>query len=351
MTSLVPSIRRVARLGANEGSRRMARFRYQLPPLNYLVAFEAAAKHANFTEAARNLNVTRTAISHQVKAIEEFVGKPLFHRLNRSVRLTPAGEKLYTVVSRSLEEILDTVNEIENDVPDNSVTVTMTTGFSTYWLLPRITGFREQHPEIELKLVVTDRYVNLEEENVDVAIRYYRDDLIDPNARPLLRQLVAPTHSPLYKTTIDETSSAEDLLDERLIFLEGRKFDARSKWRSWFRQQGVHVSKMPRGLSVDNYANLIRACEQGEGFALLGPPLVTDQLMAGTLLQPMHHDLISIGSFRLKFGSGRNTSAVVSRFADWIGDLAAQTEGRSVARRNGTSPDDAPPREGRVDQA
>lgn len=296
----------------------MARFRYQLPPLNYFVAFEAAAKHSNFTEAARSLNVTRTAISYQIKAIEAFVGKPLFHRLNRSVRLTTEGEKLFMVVSRSLEEILDTVQEIENGVRENSIAVTMTKGFANYWLLPRIGSFRDQHPSVEVKMVVADRYVNLDEENIDVAIRYYRDDMIDPNAGVLFRHRIAPTCSGSYQTSISESSTVEDLLNEKLIYLEGRKYDARSKWRSWFRQHGVHLSEMPSGISVDDYAALILACETGAGFALLGPPLVTEQLATGKLRQPTSFDLMPIGSFCIKTSSLRAPNKAILHFIDWI---------------------------------
>lgn len=296
----------------------MARFRYQLPPLNYFVAFEAAAKHSNFTEAARSLNVTRTAISYQVKAIEAFVGKPLFHRLNRSVRLTTEGEKLFLVVSRSLEEILDTVQEIENGVREDTVVVTMTKGFASYWLLPRIRLFREQHPHVEVKLVVADRYVNLDDENIDVAVRYYRDDMIDPNADVLFRHRIAPTCSGSYATSITDRSNVEDLLKEKLIYLEGRKYDARSKWRSWFRQQGVHLSEMPSGISVDDYAALILACEAGAGFALLGPPLVTEQLATGKLRQPTAFDLVPIGCFCLKTSSLRSPNKAALLFIEWI---------------------------------
>lgn len=302
----------------------MARFRYQLPSLNYFVAFEAAATHSNFTEAARSLNVTRTAISYQIKAIETFVGKPLFHRLNRSVRLTSEGERLFTVVSRSLEEILDTVHEIENGTRENSLVVTMTTGFATYWLLPRIHHFREQYPSIEVKMVIADRYVNLDEENVDIAIRYYRDDIIDPNANVLFRHSIAPTCNGTYKMGLKHDLTAEDLLNEKLIYLEGRKYDARSKWRSWFRHQGIHVSEMPPGISVDDYANLILACEAGAGFALLGPPLVTEQLATGKLWQPASFSLMSIGSFCLKTASQRPPSKAILCFGEWIERYAAE---------------------------
>ncbi|MER8417519.1 LysR substrate-binding domain-containing protein [Mesorhizobium sp. M1329] len=312
----------------------MAKFRYQLPPLNYLVAFEAAAKHSNFTEAAQALNVSRAAISYQVKAIESFVGKPLFHRLNRSVRLTPEGEKMFTVVSRSLEEILDVVLAIENDPQENTVTVTTTTGFSTYWLLPRVGSFRAAFPDIEINLIVADRYIDIDEENVDVAIRYFRDDLIDPSARFLLKQQVAPTCSSTYRTSLKSNSGAEELLSERLIYLEGRKYDARSKWRSWFRQNGIHVSKLPAGITVDNYANLIQACEAGEGFALLGPPLITEQVRTGTLVQPLKFGLMSIGSFYLKLRNMRTPNSAVGRFCDWIiqESLSAEEQAGSLIR-------------------
>jgi LysR family transcriptional regulator, glycine cleavage system transcriptional activator len=296
----------------------MAKFRYQLPSLNYLVAFEAAAKHLNFTEAARSLNVSRTAISYQIKAIEDFIGKSLFQRLNRSVKLTEEGEKLYTVVARNLEELLDVVTAIGNEESEDTITVTTTTGFSTYWLLPRIGAFRAEYPEIDIKLVVSDRYIDLEEDDVDVAIRYFRDDLIDPSARLLLKQKIAPTCSGAYSTALGKQSSAEELLKERLIYLEGRKYDSRSKWRSWFRSQNVHVSDMPVGITVNDYANLIQACEAGEGFALLGPPLITKQLRNGLLVQPLNFDLQDIGIFSLKLAQVSPTKKAVARFCDWI---------------------------------
>ena len=174
----------------------MQSLRSKLPPPNALVAFEAAARHLSFTSAAGELNVTRVAVSNQVKQLEEFLGVELFVRLHRTLRLTTAGDILGRRLSTSLGEIAATVEAISQDQGNLRLTITTSTGFVTYWLLPRISDFRSRHPDVDLRFLVSDSYINLESEGVDVAIRYGSGSWRGLRVERLLTEVVFVVCSP-----------------------------------------------------------------------------------------------------------------------------------------------------------
>lgn len=296
----------------------MSKFRNGLRFLGYLVSFESAARLGSFTLAAQTLGISRTAISYQIKEMERELETPLFYRLNRSVKLTPEGEKLYVAATNSMEDLLDVALSIRNFKSTSRVIVTTTTGFANFWILPRIASFREAYPDIELKLVVSDDYINLEEEAIDVAVRYFPSDQSDPGLEFLLNHSIAPTCGAALNTPLNQESFARDLLGERLIYLEGKRYDQRSKWKTWFKTQGVHLSKLPNGILVNDYVNLIRMCEAGEGWALLGSPLIDPQLASGVLRQPLEIPQMMIGTFSIKRNQARKNVRHVEVFCEWL---------------------------------
>lgn len=296
----------------------MSKFRNGLRFLGYLVSFESAARLGSFTLAAQALGISRTAISYQIKEMERELETPLFYRLNRSVKLTPEGEKLYVAATNSMQDLLDVALSIRNSKSPSRVIVTTTTGFANFWILPRIASFRETYPDIELKLVVSDDYINLEEEAIDVAVRYFSSEQSDPGSQFLLNHSIAPTCGAKLNTPLNQESSARDLLGERLIYLEGARYDQRSKWKTWFKTQGVHLSKLPNGISVNDYVNLIRICEAGEGWALLGSPLIDPQLASGVLRQPLQIPQMMIGTFSIKRNQARQNVRPVEVFCEWL---------------------------------
>ncbi|MCL4675738.1 MAG: LysR family transcriptional regulator, partial [Pararhodobacter sp.] len=216
----------------------MQSLRANIPPPNWLVTFEAAARCLSFTVAATELNVTRVAVSQQIKALETYLGTPLFQRLHRAIRLTPAGEQYHRAVSSGLQTILAATREARKTHVGNSVTVTTSTGFSMFWLLPRIGDFRRLHPEIELQFLVADNYLNLSTGTVDVAVRYGEGPWPNVTARFLLQEYIYPVCSRAYLQGRKAPQTPADLLGERLLHLQG-PYDPETRWRNWFAEHGV----------------------------------------------------------------------------------------------------------------
>ena len=144
----------------------------ELPPVKSLVAFEAAARNASFSEAAKELNVTRVAISRQIKLLEYTLGIPLFIRGRNSVTLTRQGRRLGSVVSRSFESIVAAIELLKNTSNKNLITIATTSGVSTYWLMPTIGSYREIDPSADFRMLVSHELINLVQSGVDISIRY-----------------------------------------------------------------------------------------------------------------------------------------------------------------------------------
>lgn len=297
----------------------MAKLRYKLPPPNHLVTFEAAGRYLNFTKAAEELNVSRVSVSQQVKALETRLSVPLFFRLHRSLRLTKAGHQYHAVVSRALAEILDATYDLEEQRSDNSLTVTTTTGFSTYWLMPRIGRFRKLHPNIDLRFLISDLYVNFDQEDIDLAIRYGDGQWDGLNCTFLLHEEIMPACSAGFFKGRRKPRHAKDLLNETLIHLEG-PYDQQTRWTHWFEAQNLDVAQLSPGLSVNTYTNLVQATLAGQGIALIGPPLIEQYLDDGNLICPLECAPITRRSFYLASPRVRRQSVAADNFAEWLAE-------------------------------
>ena len=144
----------------------------RLPSLNALRAFEAAARHLSFSRAADELNVTKAAVSHQVKALEEALGLPLFRRLNRALLLTDAGQTLFPSITEALGLMQSAVDRLHKRDRTGELTVTTLDSFAAIWLVPRLSRFRQAHPEIDVRIATSDESIDFAQSDVDLAIRY-----------------------------------------------------------------------------------------------------------------------------------------------------------------------------------
>ncbi|MCP8894720.1 LysR family transcriptional regulator [Shinella daejeonensis] len=293
----------------------MQKLRYRLPPPNLLITFEAAGRHLSFTKAATELNVSRVAVSQQIQALEKFLGIPLFQRLQRSVRLTRVGERYHLAISDALERALRATVEISKRSESNIVNVGTTPGFMHYWLSPRLGEFRTIHPDIELRFIVSDGNLGFEE-NIDVAIRYGTPPFEGAESTFLARQEISPTCASTFLPP-GVTLSPSDLLRQPLLHLEG-PFDEKTRWSIWFRAQGLDIAKARPGITLNSYTNLVQAALDGQGFALIGPPLIGRFLSNGTLIQPVHAAPVVRHAFHLLSPRTSIPSAAVGSFAEWV---------------------------------
>lgn len=304
----------------------MASLRTRLPPANSLVAFEAAARHLNFTRAAQELNVTQAAVSRQIKVLEEHLGTTVFERLPRGLRLTPQGSRLHQAVTMGLQHIAGTVADISRTRRPGGLTVSTSVTFANYWLMSRVTKFRAAHPDIDLRLVASAPVHDLTVAGIDVAIRYGSGKWTGVDATHLLDNEVFPVCAPGYMEGRPPLKEPADLLGETLLHLvePDRNWVT---WDAWLRALGVAGKPVKRGLEFDSYLILTQAVLDGQGIALGGGRLAEDFLARGALIRPIDAAMRSERAFYLLTPKDTPLSPQARLFTYWILSEAKEMAG------------------------
>lgn len=307
----------------------MVKFKHNLPNLNSVLAFEASGRHKNFTEAASELNVTRVAVSQQVRSLEERLGIKLFERGGRRLRLTDAGREYHRSVSASFENLLVATQSVSQRRNDLSVSIAASSAFSTYWLMNKIGRFQESHPSYDVHLVVSEsswRESNVEEllaDEVDMFVRYgelmesKRDEVV------LFEDAILPVCSPGYLETVDRPATPQDLGNHRLLHLEGPYAEVH-KWPNWFADQGIDPDTMNDGgrTTLNTYTAIVQSAMDGHGIALLSVPLLEAQIAVGQLTLALEEPVTRWQSFYLSTSKGRLSTPAVSKLRAMLLDQA-----------------------------
>lgn len=306
----------------------MVNLRKTLTKLPHLITFEASCRNSNFTRAAEELGVTRVSVSRQIAELEQELGTTLFIRDHRKVSLTQAGRLLEAEVAPALHQIADAIQSVSQKSGDTPLTVTTTTAFATYWLMPRMVDFSNQFPEVELNLVVTDRKLDLAAENIDIAIRYSKDTPPGEKVTPLLRERIFPVLSPKYSPNT-ALSDAADLTRENLLHLSGI-YRPEARWPHWFKANDLVLSAESSGVAMNTYINMLQAAIAGQGIALAGNPLVDPYLADGTLIKLKGFMEIERDYFYLINATTDREDA--ERFCNWVLDQTAVTKEPPILR-------------------
>lgn len=253
----------------------------RLPPLGALRAFEAAARHLSFKAAAGELGVTPTAISHQLRLLEDHIGQRLFVRQIRRVTLTPAGEALFPVLRDGLDSFAAAIARLRAGPQRQRLTLSATPAFVARWLLPRLGDWQARHPGIDLHLHASETPVDLSGGSADAAIRYGRGDWPELHSELLLPSHFAPVASPRLKLR-----KPADLKNQTLLHFDWRQRRRDTPtWKRWADEAGLRLD-MDDGLRFSDESHAIQAAIAGQGVALLGLPLVATELASGALVQP-----------------------------------------------------------------
>ena len=301
----------------------MISLRTKLPPPNSLVAFEAAARHLNFTRAAQELGVTQAAVSRQMQILEDHFGAALFRRQPRALQLTPAGRRFQAAVTMGLEHIANTAAELRRVKRTGDITVSTSVTFASYWLMSRLAKFRAAHPEIELRLVASAPVSDLAIAGIDLAVRYGRGDWPNVKAIHLLDNEVFPVCAPSYLKGRPPLRHPRDLLGETLLHLVEHDRNWVT-WSAWLKAAGAGGAPTKRGIEFDNYLVLVHAALDGQGIALGGGRLADDFLASGDLVRPIDAKLGSAQAFYLLMPKEVPLSHPAEMFLDWILAEAAQ---------------------------
>lgn len=285
----------------------------QLPPLSALRAFEAAARCGSFKQAATDLAVTPTAISHQIRSLEDHIGLVVFERRTRQVVLTEAGQILYPVLRDGFDSFVAVLYRLRKTKNRASVTISATTAFTAKWLVPKITRFQALHPDIDLQLHASDATVDLEKNAIDLAIRYGRGPYPGLRAEVMFTDRFAPVVNPILGVR-----NPGDLDRVPLIHFEWHRPDpVNPTWTGWFNAAGL-VANDPRSqLRFSDESHAIQGAVAGQGVALLSLSLVEDELAAGRLIQPFGPILEGL-TYHMLTVADRPMSHVVAAAADWL---------------------------------
>lgn len=290
----------------------------QLPPLNALRAFEAAGRHLSFTKAAAELNVTPAAIGHQVKALEELLKVPLFHRLTRALRLTDAGQAALPMLGDGFDRLAKGVEQMRTHRESGLLTISVSPSFGAMWLVPRLEHFRRQHPEIEIRIDGTDRLVDVTRGDADVALRYGPGGYAGVRVEKLFSQLNTPVCSPALMTGAHPLRQPGDLRHHTLLHIDWK--DAEASWRMWLLAAGLADIDPTRGPSFSMESMAVQAAIDGHGVALVGDVLVADDLAAGRLVRPFDPSLSTPLTFSYYLLSAQDSTEQpkVTAFRQWL---------------------------------
>lgn len=299
----------------------------RLPPLAALRAFEAAARHLSFQRAAAELGVTPTAVSHQIRLLEEFCGHKLFRRRPRPLALTGSGERLFPVLRNGLDAFATAMASLDVEVEKGPLRVTTPNAFAGRWLIPRLPRWREAHPDIPLELIGTDRVVDLRAGEADVAVRYARTMPADLVGSEVFRDTFFPVCSPELIATGGPVRSVSDLLRFPLIHFDWCKSDAATPdWRCWLdtaRAVDPTLGEVKRvwDLSFREELHAIDAVVAGQGVAICSDVVVSLELASGVLVRA--HDLSLPGyGFYLVHLPDHPRLNIIAAFLAWMRAVA-----------------------------
>jgi LysR family transcriptional regulator, glycine cleavage system transcriptional activator len=289
-----------------------------MPSLDLLAGFEAAARHLSFTKAGVELFLTQSAVSRQIKELEDQLGVSLFHRRHRALALTEAGQQFYAAAAQVLTTMRNATSRLKAQSGRRPLSVTTTPSFAALWLVPRLAGFTRTHPGVDVRITAETRVQDLERDGLDIALRHGPPALAGPNAVRLFGERVFPVCSPklLKKVPLREPA---DLKKHTLLQYDDP--DGRHPWLHW--KPWLEVARVPdlrpvATLTFSGYEQIIPAAVAGHGVALGRSPLVKDLLAAKQLVAPFKS---SAEPARAYFAITTPLSAArpeVRDFLDWL---------------------------------
>jgi LysR family transcriptional regulator, glycine cleavage system transcriptional activator len=303
-----------------------------LPSLNGLRAFESAARHLSFTRAATELNVTQTAISHQIRRLEEQLGITLFERRTRELRLTREAAAYLPSVQAAFDELRQATGRLQRPSRDSLLTVSTMASLAAKWLVTRVAAFQDANPGIEVRITTSAHLVDFRREEVDMAVRYGRGSWPGLRARWLMAEDIFPVCSPALLQAGKPLRQPSDLAHHTLLHASA----SREEWQVWLTAAGLPSSiAARRGLSFDQSFMVVQAAVDGLGVALGRSRFVEADIAAGRLVVPFDLVLPADAGFYIVAPEDTADTPKIALLRDWL--LASVTPG-AVA-----PPPDPPP--------
>ena len=302
------------------------RNRNALPALDLLVGFEAAARHLSFTKAGEELFLTQSAVSRQIKELEDQLGVELFQRRHRALALTDAGKSYYASAAQVLTTMRAATDRLRAQAGKKGLSVTTTHSFAALWLIPRLAGFTRSHPGVDVRIMADTRVQDLDRDGLDLAIRHGPASLAGSGAIKLFGERVFPVCSPkLLKDRSKPLRAPHDLRHHCLLHYDDPEVrHPWLHWKTWLEVERIADLRPAATLSFSGYEQIIPAAIAGHGVALGRSPLVKDLLASGELVAPFKSSADPARAYYAILSRTAEGRPEVDEFVAWLKDEAAK---------------------------
>lgn len=288
-----------------------------------LIIFEAAARLGSFTLAADELHMQQPSVSAAIKQLEGELKIVLFYRSHRKVSLTAAGERLYSGVSTGLNGMASSIKAVQDMVRHDHVTLSTSSAFSYYWMMPRMNKLRDLYPNIDLRVQNSDREPDLDVENISLGIRLGDGHWRGCESAKIADEIIYPVANPKVMSAATTLRSIPNLMHQRLIHLE-EPIRERPTWGDWFSHHNISNSDLSGGLRLNDYALVLQAAVSGEGFAVGWDHIVSNMLDRGVLSARKEWRWKTGRGVYLVWSRERQLSKPAEQVRDWMIDVSRQ---------------------------
>ena len=317
--------------------------RAELPRLDLLRSFEAAARTLSFTLAADELFLTQSAVSRQIQQVEQGLGVPLFVRRHRALELTEAGRVMQRVVLDCLERLRDATVLVRSAITPRQVSITTTPGFASIWLIPRLAKFTLLHPQVDVRISATLDVLDLARSQVDLAVRFCA--MREPSERPLFAETVQPVCAPaLLRDAKNPLKKPADLVNHTLLTVDVPGMHApTTDWEPWLTVMGLPALKMKNTLRFSHYADAVAAAVAGQGVVIGRLPLVSAYVKDKRLVTPFRGTACSQRGYYMELAAHAVNNADAQDFVTWLrAEAAGVASVAGVASDSGAPPKTSP---------
>ncbi|NKB65292.1 MAG: LysR family transcriptional regulator [Gammaproteobacteria bacterium] len=301
----------------------MTSMKADLPPMDTLASFEAAARLQSFTLAAKELHITQAAVSRQMRLLEDSLKTPLFHRAHRSVSLTTRGKEFYSTITLALTHIANATRSLRDNPKSQQITIVADQSIAWLWLMPRLARFRECFPGVDVRLIVSDHKADYVADDVDIALTFGPGHWPGFNHILLFEEEIFPVCSPAYLQERQDVLAYEgadlnDLLKTgTLLDLEDDQWGW-VNWQVWMTEMGLSHLPTNNAININNYPLVLESARNGMGFALGWKHLVDELLEKGELVRPFERYYRSDKGYYLLTRKMGTANEGIIGFRNWV---------------------------------
>jgi LysR family glycine cleavage system transcriptional activator len=291
----------------------------KIPSLNALRSFEAAARLGSFRAAAEELCVSQSAISHQIKNLETYLGIELFLRMTRAVELTPAGKSYYPVLNDAFDRIHDGTRNLLRPLEKNILTVQLYSTFTVRWLMSRLKKFQDRYPDIQVRVNTSQSNVDFTQQGIDLGIIIGQRRQDEIHYEYMFSPVLIAVCSPNYMVNCQKFGPALTKPSDVSLHPILQVYPSENDWMIWLDANGVQDVDPDMGLRFDSYDHALKTAARGQGISLTMQPYMAEDFELGQLIDifPKHHTR-TIGHWYLVYPRDRQHVEKISSFKDWV---------------------------------